>query len=77
MNTNDHQNTESKAAPQVEKPHRRIKLGVDVHWEKYVVARQIDDTSPQPAQRFTPKEFVAWAMKQTKLADEVHCCYSP
>ena len=38
------------------------------------MARQIDDTSPQPAQRFAPQEFVVWTTKQTKLADEGHCC---
>jgi transposase len=40
-----------------------------------VVVRQIDGAAPQPPQRFTPEEFVAWAKKQTQLADEVHCCY--
>jgi len=39
------------------------------------VVRQIDGASPQPPQRFTPEQFVAWAKKQTRLADEVHCCY--
>lgn len=39
------------------------------------MVRQIDGASPQPPQRFTPEEFVAWAKKQTQLADEVHCCY--
>ena len=75
MTTNDYQNTASQAAPQGVKPHRLIKLGVDVHWRQQVVVRQIDGASPQPPQRFTPEEFVAWAKKQTQLADEVHCCY--
>ena len=57
------------------KPHRLIKLGVDVHWREHVVARQIDGTSPQPAQRFAPEAFVAWVAKQVQQADEVHCCY--
>lgn len=42
------------SAPQGVKPHRLIKLGVDVHLREYVVARQIDGAAPQPAQRFTP-----------------------
>ncbi len=62
----------SQAAPQGVKPHRLIKLGVDVHWREHVVVRQIDGTAPQPAQRFSPEAFVAWVAKQ---ADVVHCCY--
>ena len=62
------------AVPSV-KPHRVIKLGVDVHWREHVVVRQIDGTSPQPAQRFAPEAFVAWVAKQAQQADVVHCCY--
>ncbi len=75
MNANAPQTTATATAPQGVKPHRLIKLGVDVHWRQYVVVRQIDGASPQPPQRFTPEEFVAWAKKQTQLADAVHCCY--
>lgn len=75
MTTNDIQETEAKAAPQGVKPHRLIKLGVDVHWREYVVVRQVDGASPQPPQRFAPEAFVAWAAKQVELADEVHGCY--
>ncbi len=52
-----------------------IKLGVDIHANKYVVARQIDGASPQAPQRFTPEQFFAWAKKQTRLAGQVYCCY--
>lgn len=62
-------------APQGVKPYRLIKLGVDVHLREYVVARQLDGTAPQPAQRFSPEGFVAWAAKQVQQADVVHCCY--
>ncbi|MBI4621664.1 MAG: hypothetical protein HY736_00390 [Verrucomicrobia bacterium] len=75
MTTNAIQNTETKAAPQGEKPNRLNKLGVDVHWREYVVVGQIDGASPQPSQRFSPEAFVAWVAKHVKLADEVHCCY--
>src|SRR5437773_7624526 len=75
MTTNDAQTTATTTAPQGVKPHRLIKLGVDVHWRQYVVVRLIDGASPQPPQRFKPEEFVAWAKKQTEVADEVHCCY--
>ena len=38
------------------KPHPVIQLGVDVHVDRYVVVRQIDGGSPQPAQRFSPEQ---------------------
>ena len=73
--TEENPTTASQVAPQGSKPHRLIKLGVDVHWREHVVVRQIDGTAPQPAQRFTPEAFVAWVAKQVQQADEVHCCY--
>src|SRR6185503_14330946 len=49
--------------------HRVIKLGIDVHLERYVVVRQIDGGAPQPAQRFDPAQFLQWAKKQSELAE--------
>jgi transposase len=57
------------------RPHRVIKLGVDVHLDRYVVVRQIDGGAPQPPQRFSPSQFVEWAKKQTQLAEKVYSCY--
>ena len=57
------------------RPHQVIKLGVDVHLDRYVVVRQIDGGAPQPAQRFSPSQFVEWAGKQTQLAEKVYSCY--
>ena len=57
------------------KLHRVIKLGVDVHLERYVVVRQIDGGAPQPPQRFSPVQFLEWAEKQTELAERVYSCY--
>ena len=75
MIPNESSSPASQVAPQGVKPHQLIKLGVDVHWRDYVVVRQIDGTPPQPAQRFTPDAFVAWAAKQVQQAEVVHCCY--
>src|SRR6266568_2353987 len=55
--------------------HRTIKLGIDVHLDRYVVVRQIDGGAPQPPQRFSPEQFVAWAKKQAALAEKVYSCY--
>jgi transposase len=57
------------------KAHRVIKLGVDVHLDRYVVVRQIDGGVPQPAQRFSPEQFLAWVKRQTELAEKVYSCY--
>ena len=42
-------------------PHQVIKLGIDVHLDRYVVVRQIDGGAPQPPQRFSPSQFLEWA----------------
>ena len=54
---------------------KAIKLGIDVHLDRYVVVRQIDGGAPQPPQRFSPSHFLEWAQKQTQLAEQVYSCY--
>src|ERR1017187_9681540 len=56
-------------------PQQVIKLGIDVHLDRYVVVRQIDGGAPQPPQRFSPRQFLEWAKKQTALAQQVYSCY--
>jgi hypothetical protein len=66
------------AAPNCERgprPPLVIKLGIDVHLDRYVVVRQIDGGAPQPPQRFSPGQFLEWAQKQTALAKQVYSCY--
>ena len=41
-------------------PHQVIKLGIDVHLDRYVVVRQIDGGAPQPPQRLSPSQFLEW-----------------
>jgi len=55
--------------------HRVIKLGIDVHLDRYVAVRLIDGGAPQAAQRFGPAEFMSWVAKQITLADKVFTCY--
>ena len=55
--------------------HQVIKLGIDVHLDRYVVVRQIDGGAPQPPQRFSPSQFLEWAKKQRALAKQVYSCY--
>ena len=54
---------------------KTIKLGIDVHLDRYVVVRLIEGGTPQPPQRFGPPEFLLWVAKQITLADKVFTCY--
>jgi len=70
-NTNTHPPTET----QNNAPAKCIKLGIDVHAQSYRVVRQVDNATPQPAQKFTPQAFLLWAKKQLTQADTVYSCY--
>ena len=53
-----------------------IYLGIDAHLEKYVVVRQLDGLSPQPAQTFrSDNALLLWVAKQQKAACKVIACY--
>jgi transposase len=53
----------------------KIKLGIDVHADSYVVVRQVDGQNPQPPQSFAPAEFLDWVRRQFTWAVTVHSCY--
>jgi transposase len=82
MNTSNEKTTNKKqiksqameAAPAGIKA-KTIKLGIDVHLDRFVVVRIIEGGTPQPPQRFTPDEFLLWAAKQLTLAEKVFTCY--
>lgn len=77
MNTNTESLTTkstSNQAPAQCKP-KTIKLGIDVHKAKYVVVRIIDGGAPQPAQQFSPNQFLLWVAKQKTMAEQVYSCY--
>src|SRR5216683_1523435 len=81
MNTsNKNQLNRNQHPPQAEAEFARpkaksIKLGIDVHLDRYVAVRIIDGATPQPPQRFEPPEFMLWVAKQIMLADRVFTCY--
>jgi len=70
-NTNTQKSSSTKTAAKA----KIIKLGIDVHADSYRVVRQIDNATPQPAQKYTPAGFLVWVAKQISLAEEVHSCY--
>ena len=69
--------TRKQTAVRAESPvkAKTLKLGIDVHLDRYVVVRILDGGTPQPPQRFGPAEFMLWAAKQLTLAEQVFTCY--
>jgi transposase len=55
--------------------YQLIKLGLDVHADSIVVVRIIENSAPQPAQRFAPGDFLKWIQSQLRQAEQVHSCY--
>jgi transposase len=54
---------------------KTLKLGLDVHADTIVVVRLLENSAPQPAQKFTPAKFAEWIKTQLPLAEAVHSCY--
>ncbi|HVZ61059.1 MAG TPA: transposase [Terriglobales bacterium] len=74
-NSNKNQ-TATQAPEEAPQPKAKtIKLGIDVHLDRYVVVRITDGGTPQPPQRFGPQEFLLWVAKQITLAEKVYTCY--
>ena len=69
-------NTSEVRAEQVAstKP-QTLKLGLDVHADSIMVVRILENSAPQPAQKFMPAQFLEWVKTQLPLATAVHSCY--
>jgi transposase len=52
-----------------------IKIAIDMHLRNYRVVRQIENSSPQPGQKFVPESFYGWLEKQRGMAERVVVCY--
>jgi transposase len=77
-NENDNQAKTPKTQANVHTPESKaktIKLGIDVHLDRYVAVRIVDGGTPQPPQRFGPVEFMLWVAKQLTVAEKVFTCY--
>jgi transposase len=69
-------NTSEVRADQVASQNlQTVKLGLDVHADSIVVVRILENSAPQPAQKFTPAKFLTWIKTQVSLAQQVHSCY--
>jgi transposase len=81
MNTNKNKTTNTHTEKQAAADSgsslkaKTIKLGIDVHLDRYVVVRIVDGGTPQPPQRFTANEFLLWVAKQITMAEKVSTCY--
>jgi len=70
-----HPKSEVRAEQVANEKYQLIKLGLDVHADSIVVVRIIENSAPQPAQRFAPGDFIKWIQSQLRQAQEVHSCY--
>jgi transposase len=76
MKTNNSFNTSEVRAEQVANAkYEAIYLGVDLHKVSISVARIIDHSTPQAAQRFTWETFWRFIEKQKSLAKQVYVVY--
>lgn len=75
MNSQKLNNSEVRAEQAANKKLQTLKLGLDVHADTIVVVRILDNSAPQPAQKFTPAKFLDWIKTQIPLAEAVHTCY--
>ena len=64
-----------RAEQAASKQVQTLKLGLDVHADTIVVVRILDQSAPQPAQKFTPAQFLDWVKTQLPLAEAVPTCY--
>ena len=52
-----------------------IKLGLDIHQERYVVVAQEGHETPKPARRFRLEEFVPWVESLLAKGHQVFVVY--
>ena len=52
-----------------------LKIGIDIHGDRYVIVCQQDARPMQAAQQFSPDGFFAWIGKQRARAHRVVTCY--
>ena len=75
--TVSHSVTAAPAAARLEinKSGSMLKLGLDIHREKFVVAAQYDHATPRPPRGFAPAEFVPWVEARLREGFQVHIVY--
>ncbi len=71
MNDNHNQASdgEAKAKPEV------IKLGLDLHARQVTECRQLDSSTPKPAQKWDPWKLLNQVEEWVKAGIRVYSCY--
>jgi len=72
MKTNEHSQAndgEAKAKPEV------IKLGLDLHARQVTECRQLDGSTPKPAQQWDPWKLLDKVEEWVKAGSKVYSCY--
>ena len=71
MNNNHNQTSdgEAKAKPEV------IKLGLDLHARQVTECRQLDGSTPKPAQKWDPSNLLNQVEEWVKAGIKVYSCY--
>src|SRR5438552_17695154 len=49
--------------------------GSDVHSRFIVATLQLEESTPQPPQKFSSTDFLKWMQKQLRLAEKLFSCY--
>jgi len=52
-----------------------LKIGIDMHSDRYVVVCQEDSLPLKSAQRFSPEGFFNWLSKQRERCKRIVTCY--
>jgi transposase len=63
------------ANSKVKKSGSLLKIGLDIHREKFVAVAQYDHATPRPPHRFAAAEFVPWVQARLREGFEVHVVY--
>jgi hypothetical protein len=52
-----------------------LKLGLDIHWDKFVMVAQYDHATLRPARGFAPAQFLPWVEARLQEGFAVHVVY--
>jgi transposase len=63
------------ATKETTSPTHAIKLGLDIHKERFVVVAQYDHATPKPTRRFAPADFVPWVERLLSEGHRVYVVY--